>query len=78
MITTPAEKLASLEVRRNWDSKNFGMKVDVPATANPSAVPAIVVNRNTLFLKSDLRAGRNSLALCGFCSSAIRSWARLF
>jgi hypothetical protein len=25
-----------------------------------------------------LRAGRNSLALCGFCSSAIRSWARLF
>jgi hypothetical protein len=29
-------------------------------------------------VKSDLRAGRNSLTLCGFCSSGIRSWARLF
>ena len=31
--------------------------------AKPSAVPAIVVNRNTLFVKSDLSDGKNSLAL---------------
>ena len=78
MITSPAYKLASVELRWNWDCMNFGKKVEVPATENPSAAPPMVAKRKTLFVNRDFNAGKNWRVVWGFCSSGTVSIAFFF
>ena len=55
----PIYKLASLELRLNWDSIYLGINV-APAVSKLSAVTDMVRNKKTLFLKIDFKEGKNS------------------